>query len=498
MSFRHCGTPNCTLKDHHKGACSFEINLIGSPRTVSKVCRYMPPVSSSRDNVQEEGKVRFCSICKQPGHNSRTCTMQLDDQDTLHRSTNGFQLGLSAIRKMMPSQLGVTFTGCTSQMNGYHLIDGKFYIAEFTITDVNDRKNYIMTCYSERDKDYPVTDLPPSYLLLNKTNVNWNKVDSSIYKQWLAELESNEKHRKSMKRAKAFIKEYLKSCTPNANDILIILDGNGENRKACQDELKAAGIDAKNWPRILTFDCNPDVVLSGQMLFETKDIIYTESDPLFQHKPHVKLEDLIFKPNSLLTQEMKSRVKGVYFDYCSGPPGFTKPEACRANFADTVFPFLPSLLFYMMTMASRNNKELKQYGIGHFVAPPPGFRQDHIFYHHWVRCELFTKRSKKAPTQLYKRPLGAPRKSLGNPNLKMFWNSYKGMWYDPATQHYHPARQNLKRKREEENSDLVTGNIQVDRTDLLTFFAVNGLATEGSDTQLLRRLVAVTVSRTNV
>ena len=55
-------------------------------------------------------------------------------------------------------------------------------------------------------------------------------------------------------------------------------------------------------------------------------------------------------------------------------------------------------------------------------------------------------------------------------------------------------KQDEEKGEEEDDKKFVTGNIQIDRKDLLTFFAVEGLATKGSDTQLIRRLVNHTLS----
>ena len=393
---RPCGTPGCELKDKHAGPCSFEIDLCNVRRASTAPMKFEFPVILDMNDVAP--KVIKCSICKLPGHNKRTCPSSLltPESNALHRDINNFQLAKNAVRECMQYQENVQFSVHTSILKDHWCNDaGLYYDARHTITFVPTDASGNVAC-GICSQGYAF-DFPSPIFLESRTKVCWNKVGDSVRNKWLAEL-VGEKHVNSIARAYAFIMdEYLILFKPSSEHILMILDGNGENRKGCYDALTDAGIDPENWPCILTFDMNADVVLAGQMLFETKDIIFTGSDPSFKSKSlpgkGVLLEHLIAKRNSLLTEEMKLRVKGVYFDYCGGPPENQNPKLCRENFKDNVFPHLPNIKFYGVTMSYRKHPTLKTKGITDFVPCPDGFRPAKSFHdNRMVFCQFFTTR----------------------------------------------------------------------------------------------------------
>jgi hypothetical protein len=295
----------------------------------------------------------------------------------------------------MLSQIGVRFKVHTSLLKDHWLDnDNKYYNANYIIKDIPDDISGNVVS-GESPDDNTQFSFPAALLVEHRTEVIWNKIPTKIYKQWETELMSK-KHEHSISRAYEFMTKLTRT-TLKPEDIILILDGNGENRKGMYDALRHYGdTDQSNWPRIITFDLNPNVVLCGQLLFNTPDIIFTGTDPIIKtrsllgHQQGILLEHLISKENNILTRDMKAHVIAVYFDYCGGPPGNQDPKKCRENFKMNVFPFLPNLIMYMVTMSYRKHPMLKLKGIRHFIECPSGFEEGNIFTSNKkVLCQMF-------------------------------------------------------------------------------------------------------------
>lgn len=381
---RLCGTPGCIFKDQHSGACSVELKYANKHR-IRKNCRRLHYVRETT-HVNKNLRIIKCSNCNLPGHNIKTCPINicLKSNKNIHSA------------KML-SQIGVRFKAHTSLLkNHWFDNDDKYYIANYIIKDVpDDRSGNVVS--GESPDDNTQFSFPAAVLVEHRTEVIWNKIQTKIYKQWETELMSK-KHEHSISRAYEFMTKLTRT-TLKPEHVILILDGNGENRKGMYDALKHYGDpDQSNWPRIITFDLNPNVVLCGQMLFNTPDIIFTGTDPSIKTRSllgqGILLEHLISKENNILTSDMKAHVIAVYFDYCGGPPGNQDPKKCRENFKMNVFPFLPNLIMYMVTMSYRKHPMLKVKGIRHFIECPSGFLEGKKFTSNKkVLCQMFMAKS---------------------------------------------------------------------------------------------------------
>ncbi len=311
----------------------------------------------------------------------------------LHRQTNEFQLGIDACRALIQTQVGTKFTASTSALSGHWLDEnGNYYDANFEITDVSSSKGNVARGYSPDDST--TFEFPPVIFLNVGTKVSWRPIPSSIRQKWMMEL-TGDKHHNSMKRAYSFMKVYISrhGCAPK--DIIVILDGNGENRIGMHRALTEAGIPEKFWPTILTFEMDPNVAFANQLMFGVDYIRFTGADPAFRCKSllgkgGVMLEHLIVKHNSTFTDVMKSRTRAVYFDYCGGPAGNQTPDKCRLNFEKNIMPSLPNLWVIAMTMSYRKHPVLKSGGIREYAYIPSKFKRMETFFDNTkVICELY-------------------------------------------------------------------------------------------------------------
>ena len=167
------------------------------------------------------------------------------------------------------------------------------------------------------------------------------------------------------------------------------------------DVLKDAKIPKDMWPRIINMDDDANTVVWTRIMFPdyVEDIRFTRADPQFQPNPPSKLaqvgvgiEEHIAKSGSLTDKEKRSVVR-LYLDYPGGPPLNQQPDKCRLNFTKNIWPHLPGIKIYAVTISYRKHDGLK-HGTTHFVPPPHGFNLIKSFNDNkLVRCEMFTTRA---------------------------------------------------------------------------------------------------------
>ena len=415
-----------TAKQHDASHVCCQFPIRASPiNHLANQSQRIPNGSSGSDSdsdivrVNTFSKGHKCSKCGGTGHNSRTCTFNSSNSDkssddvdsdsnssielsdssvlSLHKESNNFQMGIDTIRKFMGYQIGVKFTTCTSICGGKYVNDDQqFYKFDAKIKRVSTVRNYIVECECNDGETFEFTS---AEMLATKTSIQWNKVPEQFYQDWEKELLSDIKHKNSMDRATEFAKKYslANGNAPSSDDILITLDGNGENRKGMEKAFSEAGFEKKTWPRILTFEMNADVALASRMMFG-ENVIYTGADPNFHSKSliggkhGVLLEHIITKKNLSLTDEMHLRVKAVYFDYCGGPPGNQHPKKCKSNFEKNIFPNLPNLNTFAMTISHRQHADVGR-EFTKYVHVPHGFKEVADFRSNKkVICKIYSKK----------------------------------------------------------------------------------------------------------
>ena len=323
----------------------------------------------------------------------------------LHREGNVFQMGIEAVREMMQYQIGLGFTSNTAALTGeWRTEDGEFYDARYTIEGVSRTDRCIV--HGRGTDDGVVFEFPSVMFLDMRTQVNWNPLPQALREKWMRELKGD-RHKNSINRAKEIMNLYIhkRMGRRRHTDIIVTLDGNGENRYGMKSALREQNIKETDWPSIYTFEMNPDVALASQIMFGKENIKFTGSDPEFHSKTllgkgGVMLEHLIQKQNNVYTDDMKRRTKFVYFDYCGGPAGNQAAEACRKNFEENILPQLPNLEIIAMTISHRQHPGLKENGIREYISLPSSFVKKQSFTeNHRVLCEVFERETDERGTE---------------------------------------------------------------------------------------------------
>lgn len=300
------------------------------------------------------------------------------------------------MRYLMQFQVGTKFVMNTSALKGqWKNENGEYYDANYVIhgptTDgIGD------VAWGTSPDDGTDFSFPSVSFLDRRTRVCWNPVPKHVVSMWKKELRTI-KHTNSMERAKVFAREFLTRFVCRPDDVIVLLDGNGESRQGMHDEMRRLGLPSKEWPRLITFEKDADVALANKMMFGDESVIFTGSDPSFKSKSlmgssvGVLLEHLTIKKNNVYTDETKRCTKAAYFDYCGGPVGNLSPAKCKANFS-AVLESLPNLKMFAITISYRRHALLKDGGVEEYVDVPDGFELVRTFLKNKkVLCQLFAK-----------------------------------------------------------------------------------------------------------
>lgn len=364
---RSCGTPGCELPDFHEGPCETAVVSIGEKRKAEPPARHEPT------------------------------------DFKLHKPKNKFQLGADALKVLLRNNIGVTVTAHTKFLVGEWTDSaGQFYQFDAKVVGYEQPKPDTILLLAEC-KEGVVCELTPEILLNSETHVQWNTPPHGFLSNHILEILNSKENAESLRRAGEFAYIYTQYCRSSPDDIIITLDGNGENRMGMQRRLTELGISEEEWPTILTFEVDAKVALAQRLLFGSS-VMYTNADTAFLgsriQKGKTLLEDVIIGTNRLLTNEMKARVKAVYFDYCGGPPLNSKPTECRQNFASKIFPKLPNIKLFGLTMSHRRHHNLKE-TFQQYIAIPPNFSLVETFLDNKkVVCKMYTKSAPAVDAEL--------------------------------------------------------------------------------------------------
>ena len=352
---RICGTPECTLPDFHSGACNDVVITAGQKRKVG------PP--------ERHEAIDF----------------------KLHKPSNKFQLGDEALKSLILNNVGVKVKTHTKFLMGnWTNEEGNLHEFEATILGVECDPNGFMVV--ARGDDDIVCHLSPEILLNAETHVMWQPPSSEFLANHIREITTDRENKESMRRAGEFAFLYVQTCTPNPDDLILTLDGNGENRLGFEARLKEMGIDEAQWPTIITIEVDPKVALAQRLIFGDV-VVYTGSDSAFVGPRFCKgktlMEDMIAGNNRILKDDMKARVKAVYFDYCGGPPGNANPHKCRQNFATKIFPMIRNIKVFGLTMSRRQHFKLET-TFEQYIAVPFNFAAVETFLDNkHVVCKMY-------------------------------------------------------------------------------------------------------------
>jgi DNA-directed RNA polymerase subunit RPC12/RpoP len=307
----------------------------------------------------------------------------------MHNSLNQFQLNADTLEQLLNFQLGLSFSSNTSALAcQWRNSNNEFY--QFTgiiQTILREGDRVYLTGYCDDGVPFK---FPPVFFLDLRTRVKWRKVPQFFYDMWVQELQSSS-HLNSMERASQLIDTYIATNTSSSKDVVLTLDGNGENRYAMTQRLNEVQIGQR--PKLYTVEMDPQVALANKLMFG-ESIIFAGADPSLKTKSllgdKVLLEHLILKQNALLSDEMKKNVTCMYLDYCGGPPGNQTPDKCKTNL-QLVCDQLPKLKYLGMTMSYRKHGKNLKYTIDTLI--PSAFASFKTFTNNKrVLCKLYEKR----------------------------------------------------------------------------------------------------------
>jgi len=341
----------------------------------------------------------------------------------------------------MPYQIGIKASINTSALTGdWRNEQGEHYDSEHTITKVSWSKGDVVEGICAKGIPFGY----PSVVLLHAaTKVTWNPLPKHVIDSWVQGLNAP-KHEHSIERARCFMEEHLKIDPLRksyTDQIIVTLDGNGENRRGMYTALETSGVARKDWPKILTFEVDADVALANQMFWGKENVRYCGADPKFSSKSmlggkkYVLIEHLIQRQNSILTDNEKTQVVALYLDYCGGPTGNQDPDKCRENLTMNMFPHLPNLEVFAVTMSHRRHSALNpikptgRAGISAYVEVPEHFRSIRTFDENTrVICELFSTRPLLKFATHFPRPRGRAPNALDG--ASKIWNDKVGIWQE--------------------------------------------------------------------
>ena len=236
-----------------------------------------------------------------------------------------------------------------------------------------------------------VSSLTAASFMLNTTSWDWETVDLHAPRDDELPTPKGIKHERSMQRAYDLAllivervgKQNLKG------KYIVILDGNGENRRAMESTFDDLGITAECRPTVVTLELNPNVALANAFRFGRKHVRLTSGDFRMQHKRGDVCgieRAILLEGHSILTTEEKDNCVGLHLDdYCGSPSKLTDFDALYAR--------LPQLVACAVTVAKRQPNVDFSCAKRRKTAAPAAecFEQIATYDHNKVFCDMYTR-----------------------------------------------------------------------------------------------------------
>lgn len=286
-----------------------------------------------------------------------------------------------------------------------------------------------------------LASLTASSFLLNTTEWGWIKDYPRDDDEPVPE---GQKHARAMERARFLMNLLIDKLGKDLKTAVVLgLDGRGNDRRAYEQALDAAGVPHDQRPLVVTVEKNPIVALNQALRFGRHRVRYSRADYRRRHKAnHVEgIERLLMeKSGSLLSADEKARIAMLYLDFCGSPD----PKLDYGR----VYASLPRLAVCGLTVARRQPNPKLPCLARLQAAAPKNMRLVRAYTHARVVCHVFAKpgaRPKPArpkpvgratgPKQtIDKRSLAAAAAALVGTKLKIpagFWTSGLGdEWND--------------------------------------------------------------------
>lgn len=320
---------------------------------------------------------------------------------------NDFQMGLETARRAMTEQKGVRVRIPRTAFKG-HWRKAPKLCTGYVVGAARTGKFVARARFAGETDE---TLLTPSALMLAASQSKWRAV-ARFKAVRDARLAGASKHRNAVRRATDMMSALLDAGVPLAGKTVLTLDGIGTNRVGFTAALDARGVTRR--PEILTCEMDAAVALAQTVALgvPSEQVLFTGGDPALRGGAHatraVTVEDLITRPNALLSEDKKKRVVFLNLDYCGGPPA-------GRDLMARVVDHLPALRAVAYTVAKRNHPDLAR-TFDVYIPPPYGFVLARTYTDNaHVLCKLYLRdarvpRALTIPGMWWKHVTAAERK----------------------------------------------------------------------------------------
>lgn len=194
-----------------------------------------------------------------------------------------------------------------------------------------------------------------------------------------------QKHARAMERARFLMNQLIDEVGKDLKTAVVLgLDGRGNDRRAYEQALDAAGVAHDQRPLVVTVEMNPVVALNQALRFGRHRVRYSRADWRRRHKAnHVEgIERLLLEESgSLLSEDEKARVAMLYLDFCGSPD----PKLDYGQ----VYARLPNLAVCGLTVARRQPNSKLPCLARLQAAAPKHMRLVRAYTHARVVCHVF-------------------------------------------------------------------------------------------------------------
>ncbi len=303
-------------------------------------------------------------------------------------ATNDFQDGIQEVRNYMPRLLGKKITGDKDHMFTKHW-DGPQRVTGTIETTLHDG------CFvaGVRFEGEGVSTLNSGSFMLSTTEWGWEH--ASVRDDDLP-IPHGVKHERSMLRAYCLTVAIVHSVGKRGlrGKNFLILDGNGENRRAIENALDDQDVSIGDRPTVITLELNPNVALANALRFGRRHVRLTSSDFRMQVKRNEVCgieRAILLDGHSILSAKERDNCVGLYLDYCGSPSKLTA--------FDKLYARLPQLVACAITVAKRQPNHTFGCSKRRELAAPSNdkFALLHTFDHDKVMCDMYIRRDEQEP-----------------------------------------------------------------------------------------------------
>lgn len=321
-------------------------------------------------------------------------------------ATNDFQNGIEQVRESIPDLIGKTITGDKD-----HMFTGCWDGPQRVTGTIETTLHNGCFVAGVRFKGEDVSRLNAGSFMLSTTEWGWEH--ASVRDDDLP-VPNGVKHERSMHRAYCLTVAVVGSVGKHGlkGKYLLILDGNGENRRAIENALDDLKVSINERPTVITLELDPNVALANALRFGRRHVRLTSADFRMQ----VKQKDvcgieraILLEGHTVLSQEEKDNCVGLYLDYCGSPSKLT-------DFG-RVYARLPNLVACAVTVAKRQPNRAFGCSKRRQLAAPPtdSFDLLRTFDHDKVMCDMYVRKCEKKPRKVVLCPADASKRRSNSP-----------------------------------------------------------------------------------